>query len=532
MILHNFTLEKILSLCSGLIGLCIGDIFSQEKDTIIINFEGMGGTSFLEISCDGNYSGIFLRDNFARAKKNSVDLFPSLTGKHLLGMEIINKDRIIRLEFEGTSLYLFLFGRGTSSILLADEDKRVIDSFGGNNIIIGSELSLPDKFHNKKANANISDFINDYIYLGKHYLRLFFVLHPEYKSLILNDMGERVKEEIRNDIANFKNLVLMSESSFLYKTPNGYLFSLVELPFLDSPFTEHESLFRAISLKISFSKRDKRFSSQYKPILADLSRQFKRAEKNYAYALEYKSSRERESKYRHFGELLLSQENQRQAVGKSIILKNWDGVEQEIQTDSKLNILQNAMKYFKKSKRAKLEAENKQKNLLKFKQKRDLCFAAKSEIDEISELKSLNKFVIKYEKVLNLHKSNEDKTPAQKFRHFNVEGWDFYVGRNAKNNDELTTGFAKARDLWFHARGASGSHCVLSVNTKERVPKNIIKKCAEISAYYSGSRNAKYTPVIYVEKKHVRKPKGANPGSVFVLREEVIMVEPRLPNID
>ena len=59
--------------------------------------------------------------------------------------------------------------------------------------------------------------------------------------------------------------------------------------------------------------------------------------------------------------------------------------------------------------------------------------------------------------------------------------------------------------------------------------KQIIQKAASISAYYSGARNAKYTPVAYTFKKYVRKPKGANPGSVVLAKEEVIMAEPKLP---
>ncbi|CUS76320.1 hypothetical protein JGI10_00001, partial [Candidatus Kryptonium thompsonii] len=36
-------------------------------------------------------------------------------------------------------------------------------------------------------------------------------------------------------------------------------------------------------------------------------------------------------------------------------------------------------------------------------------------------------------------------------------------------------------------------------------------------------------PVVVTKRKYVRKPKGAPEGSVIVEREEVIMVEPKLP---
>ncbi|MFN3386176.1 MAG: hypothetical protein ACK42Y_06260, partial [Candidatus Thermochlorobacter sp.] len=55
-----------------------------------------------------------------------------------------------------------------------------------------------------------------------------------------------------------------------------------------------------------------------------------------------------------------------------------------------------------------------------------------------------------------------------------------------------------------------------------------IMRAAEIAAYYSAARTSELVPVIYTEKKYVRKPKGAPTGSVIVEREEVLMVKPRL----
>ena len=91
--------------------------------------------------------------------------------------------------------------------------------------------------------------------------------------------------------------------------------------------------------------------------------------------------------------------------------------------------------------------------------------------------------------------------------------------------------FAKPNDIWMHARGSSGSHTVLrSPNTKEaKPPKPILKLAAQITAYYSKQKNAKYVPVAYTQKKNVHKPRGANPGAVVMRREEVVMVEPMLP---
>jgi predicted ribosome quality control (RQC) complex YloA/Tae2 family protein len=120
---------------------------------------------------------------------------------------------------------------------------------------------------------------------------------------------------------------------------------------------------------------------------------------------------------------------------------------------------------------------------------------------------------------------------AERFRRFEVGGYEIYVGKSAANNDELTVRFAKANDYWFHARGSSGSHVVLRWNDpKTKPPKEALRAAASLAAYYSGAKNAKMVPVAYTLKKYVRKPKGAAVGAVVMEREEVIMVEPKLPD--
>lgn len=90
--------------------------------------------------------------------------------------------------------------------------------------------------------------------------------------------------------------------------------------------------------------------------------------------------------------------------------------------------------------------------------------------------------------------------------------------------------FARQQDWWMHVRGASGSHAVLRGVKGDRIPKSILEKAAAITAYYSQARNASYVPVIYTQRKYVRKPKGANVGAVVVDREQTVMVRPALPD--
>jgi predicted ribosome quality control (RQC) complex YloA/Tae2 family protein len=102
------------------------------------------------------------------------------------------------------------------------------------------------------------------------------------------------------------------------------------------------------------------------------------------------------------------------------------------------------------------------------------------------------------------------------------------VGKNAKNNDELTLKFAHKDDLWLHAKGVSGSHVIIKHKAQLAFPASVIEYAAQIAAHYSSAAGSSLVPVIYTPKKFVRKPKGANPGQVSVEKEELLLVEPKL----
>jgi predicted ribosome quality control (RQC) complex YloA/Tae2 family protein len=80
----------------------------------------------------------------------------------------------------------------------------------------------------------------------------------------------------------------------------------------------------------------------------------------------------------------------------------------------------------------------------------------------------------------------EDETTGL-FRKFILnESFEVWVGKNSASNDLLTMRYSAQNDLWFHVRGASGSHTVLKKNNKNEIPdKKIIETAASIAAYYS-----------------------------------------------
>ena len=105
-----------------------------------------------------------------------------------------------------------------------------------------------------------------------------------------------------------------------------------------------------------------------------------------------------------------------------------------------------------------------------------------------------------------------------------------WVGKNSENNDLLTMKYSKPSDLWFHARGSSGSHVILRIGTGKGEPsRKALEETAAIAAFYSKMKTAKHVPVAVTERKYVRKPRGAPAGTVTIEREKLLFVNPQLP---
>ena len=105
------------------------------------------------------------------------------------------------------------------------------------------------------------------------------------------------------------------------------------------------------------------------------------------------------------------------------------------------------------------------------------------------------------------------------------EGEKIYVGRNNRQNDQLTLKTAYKGDLWLHTQKIHGSHVVISADGRE-VDGTTIAQAAAIAAWYSQGRGSKNVQVDLTEIRHVRKPAGAKPGMVIYTDQTTVIADP------
>jgi predicted ribosome quality control (RQC) complex YloA/Tae2 family protein len=111
------------------------------------------------------------------------------------------------------------------------------------------------------------------------------------------------------------------------------------------------------------------------------------------------------------------------------------------------------------------------------------------------------------------------------FRRFeSADGLPIYVGRNAKENEDLSLKFAHSEDLWLHAHGVPGSHVVIRLENDASVPPETLKDAATLALLYSDLKKSGKGKVIYTKRKYVKKAKGRPPGTVIVTQEKAVHV--------
>ena len=99
------------------------------------------------------------------------------------------------------------------------------------------------------------------------------------------------------------------------------------------------------------------------------------------------------------------------------------------------------------------------------------------------------------------------------------------VGRNNRENDQLTLRQAADMDYWFHVKNIPGSHTILVTNGVEP-SEQAITEAAQLAAFHSKASASAQVPVDYTRVRHVHKPQGAKPGMVIYDHYRTAFVTP------
>lgn len=149
-----------------------------------------------------------------------------------------------------------------------------------------------------------------------------------------------------------------------------------------------------------------------------------------------------------------------------------------------------------------------------------LNFAEPNELADIRD-ELIDQGYLKKQKQDKKKRSNNASAKPREYK--TVEGNRILVGRNNKQNDQLTMRQANKNHFWFHTKDIPGSHVILETNDPSEAE---ITQAAELAAAYSKYSQSNNVPVDYTQVKHVKKPNGSKPGFVNYFEQKTIFVTP------
>ncbi len=123
----------------------------------------------------------------------------------------------------------------------------------------------------------------------------------------------------------------------------------------------------------------------------------------------------------------------------------------------------------------------------------------------------------------NRRKVKQGKLSPMRFE--STDGYPIYVGRNNRQNEELTFRLARKDDIWCHASKVHGSHVIISCGGTTP-PDDTITQAAQLAAYYSETSGGQNIPVDVTPVKQVKKIPNGKPGMVIYHTYKTVIANP------
>lgn len=527
-------------------GWTLAECWSQEKNRMLLRLIQGRDSRFVEVSVDLRVGYVLPAPGIHRARKNTIDFFHSLLGHRVERVEMHESERAVRFVFsDGRELLILFFGPGSGNALLLDggqaveafqevgrEYDDVLGSGDEEEILTRDVLLARLRSSDRHPMQALGSALRQ---LGKRLAEEALWRTGLHDRESLAACSDAELDELLNAVDRLYEECLVSETFRLYHTRNDLIFSLILLESVEAggveKVEEFDDLPRAIRAYRSTTFRRGHYDSLKGRMLKSLEKEIGRLERSLEHAGQPDRHLSRAGEWEHMGNVLLANLHAVRKGDHEALLRDWEGEDLTVKLDPKLTPSENAERYFRKARGARAEVEHAERRAAKMWERLPVLQDLLKRVNDAGSADELESIAGHHTDVFQMKGEAKEKGSPERFRRFVLEGGhEVYAGKNAANNDELTQRFARPNDIWMHARGTSGSHVVLRWNdARERPPKRLLEEAAMIAAYYSGAKNSRLVPVAWTFKKHVRKPKGAAPGSVVMGREEVLMVEPGLP---
>jgi predicted ribosome quality control (RQC) complex YloA/Tae2 family protein len=476
-------------------------------------------------------TALFLDRKPGKPSRNSAVLFHEIAGMTVTGLYLASdEDRLVRMSFDepGLSMLFMPFGSRPNAFLI--RDGKIISAFKDASGYIGKKSPEPKSL---PASAGEDE-------TGLPADKRILAFDPRFPRHLLNDvilsfgLESASSDEFLKAMSEVRDILRSPEGACI--TADGHL-SLLPPDFLHQPpergFGQVNEAVRTLFIGHS---REKRLSPGKNDLIKKLRRRLDKMKKQHIMLPDPSELSRKAEKMEHFGHLLMSYPRPKEIPGgEQVRVTDWaaGGEEVDVPVKQGRTVLEQARKYYDKAAGVAKELDMLDTNRQRIERQIREIEGLLAELEALLQPAELEKWTVRYKDRLqqwNITPGNQPQE-TRPYRIIPLENIEVWIGKNARGNDEILARSHK-EDIWMHARGTAGSHLVVRNRGAAGWPdKHLLLKAASWAAYYSRQSGASLVPVMIAKRKHIRKPKGAEPGQVVVAREKVEMVVPEKPNV-
>ncbi len=543
----------------------IEKVTQPEKDMLVLLIRAQGKNHKLLLSAAPSFARAHITE---ASYQNPIDapMFCMLMRKHLqaghiTALEQLGGDRVLKITIENKDelgdtapreLYLELMGRHSNLTLV--KDGRIIDAIrhvSGDMSRVRQALPglpfVPPPAQDKIDPAELTE--------EKLAEKLSVLSGPLDKALAASirglspaaarEIAFRVTGLHRTELSDLKIEELCKVvCAFFHRLseiaqptaqmgPDGLMADVLPFPYL-SLETSLQKPYPSLSAALDafYFGRDRRDRMNQKSLSLKrlIKTHLERDEKKLALQEEELTASAKMEEYRIAGELLTAQGYLVPRGAETVQLPNFyapQGGMIEIALDVALNPAQNAQKYFKRYRKARvaqdLAKEQKEKTLKEIELLEQALFdleESATEQDMADVRKALEDGGILKPAPASKGGKKKTKQPESAPMRFEApDGTEIIVGKNSAQNDRVT-GSAKGSDTWLHAKDMPGSHVIIKA---EQPSQEALASALRLAAWYSKGKGMA-VPVDYTLRKYVKKPGGSPAGFVIYTNQETVMV--------
>jgi len=539
-----FILEKIVQEIRETILDCeFRTAYSLPDNTISIEMRGRD-TFYLIISASSQFPRIYI--NTGQPSKPGKSSFASTLNIHLnrtrlTSISQIDGERIIECIFEKETIWeeneirkliVEIMGKHSNIILcrdgvIIDAIKRV-DSTKSRvrQVLPGLDYEYPPRreiipFSNLEdylesfSALTVEEFlIKNIVGIGPLSIEEISARAKLDKKRVISSLDAEELDALKTAIRSFReDLNRVSPVVYLDDGGNPESFYIFPLTFKRNRYEIHKSLISASARYYNWIIPHLLLENRKKSLIKELNSQIESLEKRKVELEEALSRLEDPERWKLYGDILLGF-NHQISPGSDKFSAEWSGEKIDIPLDPEKTPVENAQEYYERYRDEKREKE--------------VLPGLISEINK--KIRELSKKMEEIERItspeeLEGEKPRLTKEEALPYSAYKINGYDVWVGKNAKSNELITFKLSSPSDIWFHAKGYSGSHVILRTNGKrlEYIPEEVILESARLAAKHSRAKSGVKVQVDYTYRKNVRSA-GKKRGNVFYTNYKTIVV--------